>query len=106
MTSIIRWLMESLPSAEFRGPGVHHRFEDSEEYDADLDHRNTRRPTGPSGQVILLGDGNDPHDSEMFDHDEEDRDLSAQVGTLEPWLTARFSAPDPRSLTRRIRSIG
>ena len=70
-----------LSAAEFRGPGVHHQFDDSDEYDADLDHR-SKNNFGPSGQVILLGDGSDPQDLEMFDQDEEDKDLSAQVRCL------------------------
>jgi protein phosphatase PTC2/3 len=72
-------------SAEFRGPGVHHRYDESpEDFDMDLDHR-TRSFGGLGGRIILLGDGTelssdsaDP-DSEMFDHDDEDLDLEAQV---------------------------
>ncbi|KAI9822768.1 MAG: Protein phosphatase 2C 2 [Thelocarpon impressellum] len=74
-------------TAEFRGPGVHHRFDDSDDYDADLDHR-SNNVGGQSGRVILLGDGSevltDSNDVEMFDHDEEDKDLGAQVGRNAP----------------------
>ncbi|KAJ9156704.1 Protein phosphatase 2C isoform gamma [Pleurostoma richardsiae] len=49
--------------AEFRGPGVHHNFDDSDSgYDVDMD-KNTR--------------GID--DTEMFDNSEEDSDLVSQV---------------------------
>lgn len=72
--------------AEFRGPGVHHSFEDSaDEFDADLDHRFAHHPTG---RIILLGDGTevltDANDAEMFDHDDEDKDLESQVVRGQP----------------------
>ncbi|KAF2198727.1 protein phosphatase-like protein 2c [Delitschia confertaspora ATCC 74209] len=70
-------------SAEFRGPGVHHRADDnSDDIDMDLDHR-FRPNNGTGGRIILLGDGTEisaeAADSEMFDHDDEDKDLDAQV---------------------------
>ncbi|KIN06587.1 hypothetical protein OIDMADRAFT_38834 [Oidiodendron maius Zn] len=72
--------------AEFRGPGVHHNFDDSDSgYDVDVDNR-SKVPGGNSqrGRIILLGDGTevltDSDDTaEMFDHGEEDRDLESQV---------------------------
>ncbi|KAF2153032.1 protein phosphatase 2C protein 1 [Myriangium duriaei CBS 260.36] len=72
--------------AEFKGPGVHHRFDDSpDDYDMDLDQR-TRMLTSRGGRVILLGDGGEfhadsgEHDSEMFDQsDDEEKDLESQV---------------------------
>ncbi|KAI9754721.1 MAG: Methyltransferase-like protein 21D [Chaenotheca gracillima] len=69
--------------AEFRGPGVHHSFDDSDnDFDNDFDHR-LRDPSRPSGQIILLGNGTevltDSTDAEMFDHDDEDEDLESQV---------------------------
>ncbi|TKA81532.1 Protein phosphatase 2C 2 [Cryomyces minteri] len=54
---------------------------DPDDYDMDMDQR-TRMVGGQSGRVILLGDGSektDSDDQEMFDHDEEDRDLESQV---------------------------
>jgi protein phosphatase PTC2/3 len=49
----------------------------------DMDQR-TRKLGGRSGRIILLGDGTevltDAADIDMFDHDEEDKDLSSQVG--------------------------
>ena len=46
----------------------------------DMDHGPRR---GLNNRVILLGDGSeinsDSADSEMFDHDEEDKDLQSQV---------------------------
>jgi len=69
--------------AEFRGPGVHHNFDDSDSgYDVDMDHK---KPFGNNqrGRIILLGDGTevltDSDDTEMFDHSDEDRDLASQV---------------------------
>ncbi|KAF2809723.1 protein phosphatase-like protein 2c [Mytilinidion resinicola] len=69
--------------AEFRGPGVHHRVDDSpDDLDMDYDHR-FRPNSGLGGRIILLGDGteitSESADSEMFDHDEEDKDLDHQV---------------------------
>ncbi len=75
--------------AEFRGPGVHHNFDDSDSgYDVDMDHKS--KPFGASsrGRIILLGDGTevltDSDDAEMFDHGDEDRDLEAQVPKGQP----------------------
>jgi len=69
--------------AEFRGPGVHHRYdENSDDYDMDMDQRNRGFGRGP-GHIILLGDGtelsSDSADSDMFDHDDEDKDLESQI---------------------------
>ena len=71
-------------TAEFRGPGMRQNFEDSgDDYDLDLDRRN-RGVGGRSGRIILLGDGTevltDSDETEMFDHEEEDKDLASQVG--------------------------
>jgi len=73
----------NLEAAEFRGPGVHHRVDDSpDDIDMDLDHR-FRPNSGLGGRIILLGDGTeisaDTADSDMFDHDDEDKDLDSQV---------------------------
>lgn len=69
--------------AEVRGPGMRQNFEDSgDDYDLDLDQRN-RGVGGRSGRIILLGDGTevltDSDETEMFDHEEEDKDLASQV---------------------------
>jgi protein phosphatase PTC2/3 len=72
--------------AEFRGPGVHHNFDDSDSgYDVDVDNR-TKSLGGNNqrGRIILLGDGTevltDSDDTaEMFDQGDEDRDLESQV---------------------------
>ncbi|KAL2071598.1 hypothetical protein VTL71DRAFT_12833 [Oculimacula yallundae] len=54
--------------AEFRGPGVHHNFDDSDSgYDVDMDQKSKS-----------FG-GNQRDDTEMFDRSEEDRDLASQV---------------------------
>jgi protein phosphatase PTC2/3 len=68
--------------AEFRGPGVHHRVDDSPD-DIDMDMESRFRPSNNlGGRIILLGDGReiraDSGDTEMFDHD-EDQDLDSQV---------------------------
>jgi len=49
----------------------------------DMDHRG-QNSGGRSGRVITLGDGTEvltdnQRDSDMFDDDEEDKDLSSQV---------------------------
>lgn len=69
--------------AEFRGPGVHHNFDDSDSgYDEDSRIKNFLNQTR-GGRIILLGDGTeiltDSDDTEMFDHIEEDKDLASQV---------------------------
>ena len=71
------------PTAEFRGPGMRQNFEDSgDDYDLDLDQRN-RGVGGRNGRIILLGDGTevltDSDETEMFDHEEEDKDLASQA---------------------------
>lgn len=58
-------------------------LEDSgDDYDHDADHRN-RGVGGRSGKIILLGDGTevltDSDETEMFDHEEEDKDLASQA---------------------------
>ena len=72
-------------TAEFRGPGVHHNFDDSDSgYDVDMDQKGGKSFGGSQrGRIILLGDGTevltDTDDTEMFDHGEEDKDLASQV---------------------------
>ena len=71
--------------AEFRGPGVHHNFDDSDSgYDVDMDSRlKSFGGNNQRGRIILLGDGTevltDSDDTEMFDHADEDKDLDSQV---------------------------
>lgn len=60
------------------------QFEDSgDDFDHDL-NRPTRGLGGRSGRIILLGDGTevltDSDEQEIFDQDEEDKDLQSQVG--------------------------
>lgn len=69
--------------AEFRGPGVHHNFDDSDSgYDVDMDQKKSFGGN-QRGRIILLGDGTevltDSDDTEMFDRSEEDKDLASQV---------------------------
>lgn len=83
---IRRRLIRSANTADFKGPGVHHRFEDSpDDYDLDVDQR-SRMLGGHSGRIILLGDGTEiltdagDHDADMFDQsDDEEKDLESQV---------------------------
>ncbi|KAI9796534.1 MAG: Protein phosphatase 2C 2 [Piccolia ochrophora] len=99
--------------AEFRGPGVHHSFEDSaDDYETEAD-QNIRDAGRSSGRIILLGDGTevltDSNDSEMADHDEEDKDLESQVSrsqtsagaedasTSDEGRSAREDTPGPSS---------
>ncbi|KAI0012310.1 PP2C-domain-containing protein [Xylariaceae sp. FL0662B] len=71
--------------AEFRGPGVHHTFDDSDSgYDVDMENKSkTFGIGGYKGRIIFLGDGTevltDSDDTEMFDNSEEDKDLASQV---------------------------
>ncbi|KAK1770964.1 phosphatase 2C-domain-containing protein [Phialemonium atrogriseum] len=72
--------------AEFRGPGVHHNFDDSDSgYDVDSEQKSgkTFGIGGYKGRIIFLGDGTeiltDSDDTEMFDNSEEDKDLASQV---------------------------
>lgn len=62
---------------------MHHRIDDSpDDIDMDLDQR-FRPNNGMGGRIILLGDGTeistDAPDSDMFDHEDEDKDLDSQV---------------------------
>ena len=79
--SSCRTLLTSI--AELRGPGSRRRSDESDnEYEMDLDQR-TQGMGGRNGRIILLGDGTEvlteSDDTDMFDHDEEDKDLDAQV---------------------------
>lgn len=71
--------------AEFRGPGVHHNFDESDSaYDMeDQKQGKSFGIGGYRGRVIFLGDGTevltDSDDAEMFDNSEEDNDLVSQV---------------------------
>ncbi|KAF4977175.1 hypothetical protein FZEAL_6283 [Fusarium zealandicum] len=71
--------------AEFRGPGVHHNFEDSDS-GYEMDSENKGRSFGVGGyrgRIIFLGDGTevltDSDDTEMFDDADEAKDLESQV---------------------------
>lgn len=72
-------------SAEFRGPGVHHNYEESgNRYDSDAEKQGRGFGIGGSrGRIIFLGDGTevltDSDDTEMFDDVDEDEDLESQV---------------------------
>jgi protein phosphatase 2C family protein 2/3 len=62
---------------------VHHRIDDSpDDIEMDLDQR-FRSGNSSGGRIILLGDGTeistDAPDSDMFDHEDEDKDLDSQV---------------------------
>jgi len=70
--------------AEFRGPGVHHNFDDSDNYGSEEGQKS--KPFGLGGyrgRIIFLGDGTevltDGDDSEMIDVSDEDKDLESQV---------------------------
>lgn len=93
--------------AEFRGPGVHHRIDDSpDDIDMDLDHR-FRPNSGLGGRIILLGDGTERHsesvDSDMFDHDDEDKDLESQVNKFAPKESVPDAKHDSNPVTRNQR---
>ena len=79
----VQKILAHLDLAEFRGPGNRRRYEDSED-DLDLDMDQRTRFRGGPGRIILLGDGTevltDSDEQEMIDHEDEDKDLEAQVG--------------------------
>ncbi|KAK7431728.1 Protein phosphatase 2C 2 [Neonectria magnoliae] len=95
--------------AEFRGPGVHHNFEDSDSgYEMDAENKGRAFGVGGyRGRVIFLGDGTevltDSDDTEMFDNDDEDKDLASQVSkttTIAAPAPAAESKPDPAKETK------
>ncbi|KAH9218858.1 protein phosphatase-like protein 2C [Leptodontidium sp. 2 PMI_412] len=84
--------------SEFRGPGVHHNFDDSDSgYDVDMDQKSRSFGGNQRGRIILLGDGTevltDSDDTEMFDRSEEDRDLASQVSKGQAIKSAGDSDP-------------
>ncbi|KAI0144169.1 PP2C-domain-containing protein [Hypoxylon sp. NC0597] len=90
--------------AEFRGPGVHHNFDDSDSgYDVDMENKSkTFGIGGYKGRIIFLGDGTevltDSDDTEMFDNSEEDKDLASQVSKNSSGEEdAESSRPPPRA---------
>jgi protein phosphatase 2C family protein 2/3 len=71
-------------SAEFRGPGVRHQFDDgADDYDLDTGNPANRGFGLRQGRIILLGDGTEVHadqdDDDLFDPTEEDKDSGNQV---------------------------
>lgn len=78
-------IQASFLTAEFRGPGVHHNFDDSGSgYENDNESKGKSFGIGGyKGRIIFLGDGTevltDSDDTEMFDNSEEDKDLASQV---------------------------
>ncbi|KAI0842488.1 PP2C-domain-containing protein [Hypoxylon sp. FL0890] len=88
--------------AEFRGPGVHHNFDDSDSgYDVDMENKSkTFGIGGYKGRIIFLGDGTevltDSDDTEMFDNSEEDKDLASQVSKNSSGEDGQ-SRPPPRA---------
>ena len=74
----------TMPIAEHRGPGSRQRLETSDD-EWETEHGSGRRGMGGrSGRIIILGDGSevltDSDDQEMFDQEEEDKDIGSQVG--------------------------
>ncbi|KAI5922730.1 phosphatase 2C-like domain-containing protein [Camillea tinctor] len=99
--------------AEFRGPGVHHNFDDSDSgYDVDMENKSkTFGIGGYKGRIIFLGDGTevltDSDDTEMFDNSEEDKDLASQVSKSPSVdeaesnrLPPKAPSPPPRGTTQ------
>ncbi|KAL2175838.1 phosphatase 2C-like domain-containing protein [Thermothelomyces heterothallicus CBS 202.75] len=89
--------------AEFRGPGVHHNFDESDSgYDLeDQKQGKSFGIGGYKGRIIFLGDGTevltDSDDTEMFDNSEEDKDLVSQVskGTSQGGNASEAKADTP-----------
>lgn len=100
--------MLTVPIAEFKGPGVHHHFDDSDEYGMDHD-QHSQMLSSRGGRVILLGNGGQFHtegDSDMFDQsDEEEKDLESQVPKTESKgadRSMRGETPGPESASSHI----
>ncbi|KAI9673270.1 MAG: Protein phosphatase 2C 2 [Trizodia sp. TS-e1964] len=103
--------------AEFRGPGVHHVFEDSDDnFDLDPDQRSRGNGTREPGRIILLTDGTelltDTDDAGLFDGDDEDLDLESQVpknveATTEPTysITPEHEEMDTDATTAAASSV-
>ena len=102
----------SKPAAEFRGPGVHHNFDDDDSgYDVDATDQKPGKSFGIGGykgRIIFLGDGSeiltDSDDTEMLDNPEEDKDLDSQVTKLpsSSETTAVTAVDDgPEDVTRK-----
>lgn len=75
--------------AEFRGPGVHHNYDESDSgYELDTDNKGKAFGGGGRGRIIFLGDGTEvltgSDDTEMFDNADEDKDLESQVSKATP----------------------
>lgn len=83
-------------AAEMRAPGqrARNRLEDSgDDFDPDLDKPGSGFG-GRSGRIILLGNGTevltDSDEQEVFDHEDDDRDLENQVSKHDAKQTADF----------------
>lgn len=91
--------------AEFRGPGVHHNYEDSDSgYEVDGDNKGKSFGVGGyKGRIIFLGDGTevltDSDDTEMFDNADEDKDLESQVSKTSTTSTSESSKDTPADET-------
>jgi len=103
------WIELTAKIAEFRGPGVHHNFDDSDSgYDVDMDQKAKSFGGNQRGRIILLGDGTevltDSDDTEMFDHGEEDKDLASQVhkGQATSHNSSVPTASSPDALPEKI----
>ena len=88
--------------AEFRGPGVHHNFDDSDSgYDVEENKSKPFGIGGYKGRIIFLGDGTEvlteSDDAEMFDNSEEDKDLASQVSKQPSEKDDDSSTPPPRA---------
>lgn len=66
----------------------------------DIDHR-FRPSSGTGGRIILLGDGTeidtDGADNDMFDNDDEDKDLDSQVNKFSKDDAKRDATPGPNA---------
>ena len=96
-----------LALAEFRGPGVHHNFDDSDSgYDVDMDQKSKSFGGNQRGRIILLGDGTevltDSDDTEMFDHGEEDKDLESQVHKSPPAASSLPEKSDVKAMAEKV----
>ncbi len=95
--SMANW---SFAAAEFRGPGVHHNFEDSDSNgDMDMQQGGARNGfRGGKSRIIYLGDGSQiltgSEDTNMIDNEDEDADLANQANKAKQEAAKGGSVPE------------
>lgn len=95
-------------SAQFRGPGVQHNFDDSDHSGYEQDNGNQRSQAWSStrGPFILPQISTeiltDSDDTDMFDRDEEEKDLDNQVKTSTTEKAKDGTVPNVDALPEKL----